>query len=73
MSKIEVVRFLKRLILFFNICYLLSFNNTNVYLLRFCLIFTFNQNVSPLEHHHEKEEAQSRPKSILKLTETLLF
>lgn len=54
--------------------YLLSFNNTNVYLLKFCLIVTFNQNVSLLEHHQEEEEeAQSRPKSNLKLMETLLF
>lgn len=54
---------------------MLSFNNTNAYLLKLCLVFTFNQNVSTLEHHHEKEEeeATSRPKSILKLTETLLF
>lgn len=53
--------------------YLLSFNNTNVYLLKFPLIFTFNQNLSLLEHHQEEEEAQTRPKSNLKLMETLLF
>lgn len=57
----------KKIYSIFNRYYLLSINNTIAYLLKFCLIFRFNQNVSPLEHDHVKEEAQSRPKIQFKI------